>query len=269
MAENLSPPVPTEVVRKSDVPILPVLKHAGFEIVPVDVPEEAESNQETCFEDRLEGLLREIEELPDTTSREIIIDPTTGRTIKLSDLAGMGKGWKLHLNFDAENPRTVDKISRVLEKLKERTAITTFKIGRGGGKKAGADGKESTVYIGDKSKTLKVATFLEGELASLLDAPEGDTLTDDILLAPNIMGRFEVDRVDPEFHQYGGPGFPVLLKEFSLIITEKDPIKRGKLVRQKQIASLEYLKQKYGNYFTGTWHPHQPNRQPSLPEPGE
>ncbi len=262
MPEQFPAPSPIDVVHQSDTPILPLLETAGVELTPVDTAEHSDSEREGVFEDRLSGLMEEINKLHDTTSREIIIDPTTGRTIKLSDLAKMGKGWKLHLNFDADNPRTVAEISRVLEKLKERTAITTFKIGSGGGKKAGADGKESTVYIGDKNKALTVATFLEGELASLLDAPEGDTLTDDILLAPNIMGRFEVGQVDPEFHQYGGPGFPVLLKEFSLIITEKDPIKRRELVRQKQIASLAYLEQKYGDYFTGT-------QEETLPVEGE
>lgn len=44
-----------------------------------------------------------------------------------------GEGWKLHLNFDYTNPQHVRKVQEVLDKLASDKAITTFKIGNGGG----------------------------------------------------------------------------------------------------------------------------------------
>lgn len=132
------------------------------------------------------------------------------KTLSYDEIARSGNGWKLHLNFDAQNATTVQTVRTFLEALARHGAITTFKIGHGGGKADDAPGKESTVYIGHRDKAKMVALQIDRSLASVLEAPEGDALKDDIPFASRVMGRFAVNRLDSQFHQYGAKGHPIL-----------------------------------------------------------
>jgi hypothetical protein len=199
------------------------------------------------FEYRLDALTQEIAKLPDTTSHEVQLNPSNPESkVRLED----AMGWKLHLNFDAQDPQIIQKINEVLSKLAEAGAIKTFKIGEGGGKEWGQPGKESTVYVGSRDKTKIVAEFLSSELEGLLLTPEGDALNDDIVLAKNIMGRFN-PQYDREFHQYGGGGIPYLKEEYMSgmwLPAEEQPAFYAELALKSRARLIE----KYGAYFTGT-----------------
>ncbi len=257
MPEQFPAPSPIDVVHQSDTPILSILECAGFETVPVSVPEEAGPSKESSFEGRLEDLLREIEELPDTTSGEIQMNPNNpDHKVKLED----AMGWKLHLNFDSQNPDTVARISEVLSRIKQSGAVRNFKIGDGGGKEWDNPGKESTIYVGSRNKTDAVAKFVSRELGDVLLPPEGHALIDDIPLANNVMGRF-APQYDPEFHQYGSEGIPYLKEEFARAIwMPQDQQKEYLSVLAKK--SLDRIVEKYGDYFTGT-------QEETLPVEGE
>jgi hypothetical protein len=117
-----------------------------------------------------------------------------------SGLAGLksGKhGWKLHLNFDAGDPTVVTQVSLFLKEMKGRN-LCNFKIGKGGGKAAGAPGKEATVYVGSKDDAFVVAKMIEDGLRDVLLPPTGDALVSDIEFNELVMGRFDVMKWDPD-----------------------------------------------------------------------
>lgn len=160
------------------------------------------------------------------------------------ELERKGLGWKLHLNFDADNHATTHQIQTYLEQLQANGEITVYKLGKGGGKKSGAPGKEATVYVGPKDKAVAVATSIEENIGVLLDTPEGDTLIDDTPLTAKIMARFDIGRHDPDFHQYGAEGVPYLNHDM-------DPFNRKE--RRVALANAEaVLRERYGEYYTGS-----------------
>lgn len=259
MPEQVPAPHPTDIAHQSDIPIMPILETTGVEVIPVSATEQSDALKEGEFEDRLSGLLAEINKLPDTSSREIQMDPNNPESrVVLED----AMGWKLHLNFDAQNPDTVSRIDEVLSRVKQSGAIRGFKIGDGGGKEWGQPGKESTVYVGSRDKTDVVARFVSQELGDILLPPEGDTLIDDIPLADGIMGRF-APQYDPEFHQYGSDGIPYLKEEFAKALwMPVDQQKEYLSVLAKK--SLDRIVEKYGDYFTGTANSENPSPNSSV-----
>src|SRR5665213_3462359 len=154
----------------------------------------------------------------------------------------MRGGWKLHLNFDAEDTPKTTTARAFLTALENHGFITTYKVGHGGGKAEGAPGKESTVWIGHHDKAVVVAQMIEEALTDVLDAPEGDVLHHDMAFTPQVWGRFTVSRVDPEFHQYGLHGLPFLMREYG-----KDAMDGGESNRANQV-----LVQRYGAFYTGS-----------------
>ena len=123
-----------------------------------------------------------------------------------------GKGWKLHLNFDHTNRDVVSRIGIVLERLMGRGIVVNFKIGQGGGVECGAPGKEATVYVGHGYRAKSVAKFLHNNYSYLLKPPAGDTLVDDILMAPLIAARFDLSHTYyHDFNQYGWHGIPFVM----------------------------------------------------------
>lgn len=159
-----------------------------------------------------------------------------------------GEGWKLHLNYDYTNPQYVRKVQEVLDKLASDKAITTFKIGNGGGLESGAPGKEATVYIGSMSETQKIAEIIDKELSSVLLPATGDVLQDDLPFSGNVWGRFSVVGSQPKvndfefegFLQYGADGVPSKRKYNPWNPAPKDAILAD------SIATLRKL---YGEFF--------------------
>jgi len=190
-----------------------------------------------------------------------IIEKTPKREIwTYEELSRQGKGWKLHLNFDAEDTNKVFAISSFLNTLEEKNVISQYKIGHGGGNAANAPGKEATVYVGHKDKTDLVANLLEHALGTVLDDPEGDTLRDDIVFRPHVMGRFDVCHIDPDFYQYGAKGFPLLkndIRKSSVIRSQvqNNQLPQGELAELKQeviVRANNILVSRYDAYYTGS-----------------
>ena len=158
-----------------------------------------------------------------------------------------GLGWKLHLNFDPTNPEAVAKIKTFLEQTDPRV-VRSFKFGRA----SDQSGKEATVYVGPKDSAAAIATEIETELGEILLPPEGDALIDDIAFTPNVMGRFEISGVEPDFHQYGGHGIPYLDEHEKSIRRAK--IWGGQAVDENSAyqEADRILKDRYGAFYTGT-----------------
>lgn len=164
-----------------------------------------------------------------------------------TDIERLGAGWKLHLNFDAEDPIKVATVDTVLDSLQLGKRILQYKIGHGGGRASGAPGKEATVYIGSRDNAEIVARYIGQVLDPVLDPPEGDTLHDDRPFGEagtKVMGRFDIGRYDRDFHQYGPNGLPLLNQDV-------DPW--NKIDRDAAIARAEAaLVSRYGEFYTGT-----------------
>ena len=173
-------------------------------------------------------------------------EPEKYRTLSYEEIARKGKGWKLHLNFDAEDEAKTSSVVDLLTAMEELDMVSAYKIGRGGGKKAGAPGKEATVYVGHRDKTMLVAGVIEDMLGSALDLPEGDTLVDDTEFTPKVMGRFELTRLDPDFMQYGFQGTPYLLRDYDRYAAVKIPS------AEKVHHATDLLTQRYGEFYIGT-----------------
>lgn len=167
------------------------------------------------------------------------------RGMSFQEIARRGAGWKLHLNFDAEDSFKTQMTSSLLDSLQDNEAIQDFKIGHGGGTASDAPGKEATVYIGSRNKGNVVARILEEALAGTLEEPEGDTLNHDVYFTGHVMGRFDIGRVDPEFHQYGPNGVPLLKSDQLQIIYGGD-------IEEAQTRADTVLRERYGEFYTGT-----------------
>ncbi len=185
-------------------------------------------------------------------------EPEQFRRLTYEEIAAKGKGWKFHLNFDAENPVKVESIQKVLTTLKGHELITAFKIGKGGGKADGQPGKEATVYVGHRDKAEAVAPFIDEILAGFLDMPEGDALQDDIPFSERVMGRFEVTDLDPDFHQYGAKGHAVLDQDVSDFIFKYmankavSETEKTKVWSDMAVKADEALQARYGVFYTGS-----------------
>jgi hypothetical protein len=166
----------------------------------------------------------------------------------VADLRAKGKGWKLHLNFDAEDLEVVCKIYSFLKTMVPQQ-IGSFKIGDGGGKAAGAPGKEATIYVGAKDDAIVAAEMIETAIGDALLPPEGDTLKDDLSFTHHIMGRFEVYPWDADFHQYGFPGFPMLAKDLRARLYAHIT---GRWSAEEAAAEADgLLVERYGTFYTG------------------
>jgi hypothetical protein len=193
-------------------------------------------------------------------SRKGSVGPEPAKENRLSfhEIAKKGKGWKLHLNFDPDDPKSVEAVDAQLKALHAKQLITQYKLDNGGGRAAGAPGKEATVYVGHRDKAALVAEFLDKKLTNILTAPEGDTLTDDMVIAGKVMGRFQINGLDMQFEQYGGKGFPYLSKEAGEYIFQKNPSRKQILKKAAEDRSIAILEQRYGAFYTGSpkkWYP--------------
>ncbi len=155
-------------------------------------------------------------------------------------------GWKLHLNFDADNPQIRKEVDTVLGELKAKGIIPEYKIGHGGGAAAGAPGKEATVYVGNGKTAKDVARYLEERLGKSLKTPAGDTITDDVNLTDKVMGRFDL-RGDSEFTQYGSRGVPY---KFDSAFRTGAEIKADVAEAARKEAD-QILQKRYGDFYSG------------------
>jgi len=149
-------------------------------------------------------------------------------------------GWKIHLNVDPKNVRTVSKF------LKDNRFKHKFISGANL-----EQGKIFTVYFGSKQMAQKQIPIVSDHLDHLLEKP-GDN--DEIPVAPNIVARFDVtaNLANNEFsarayHQ----GIPLLN------YASEDNLPQSLDQSKRQLSA------KYGNYFGGTLTPYQPASTPS------
>ncbi|MFA4874203.1 MAG: hypothetical protein WC956_10400 [bacterium] len=173
-----------------------------------------------------------------------VLAPVTDLQKEAVEALPRGIGWKLHLNFDYTDAAIVKKIRTLLEAMKQRGIIDTYKIGCGGGKDCDQPGKEATVYIGHGYKAKKVAEFLERHYSHLLLAPEGDALIDDILLNPMIAARFDLTKspAECEFNQYGWHGVPFVHGDGRPHSPRRDEAARE--------YAYKVLAERFGEFFT-------------------
>lgn len=181
--------------------------------------------------------------------RHRITPPEMTKAISYDELARRAAGWKLHLNFDASDIGSRQKVGNLLTAMQELGEITTFKIGNNGGQ----SGKEATVYVGHRDKAGVVANVLVEGLADTLIPPEGDALVDDTSFEGPIMGRFEVTNADPDFHQYGRQGSPVLNDDMAQAVMMRDnPEAFDTFMSEASLRADALLRERYGPYFTGS-----------------
>jgi len=181
-----------------------------------------------------------------------------GSELSYDDAMRKVSGWKLHLNFDPDNPEVVANFMQLLDPMKAAGAVSTYKIGHGGGRKAGAPGKEATVYVGHRDKAQLVADFIGSYMnGDGLLAPEGEALHDDLPFNDLVVGRFEVTNTHFEvLSQYGMQGFGAPMHIIQRWLAEgfrknMDPLERQqKLVMERQEA-IEFITSFFGDYFTG------------------
>lgn len=144
-------------------------------------------------------------------------------------------GWKLHLATD-----NVDEVSNILSDLGY-----TFKVGRS----SGQVGKDITIYVGSRVDANILAAEISDKAAGLIKSPVGDTLIDDVELAPNVMGRFDIGSSDKRFHQYGINGVPFLNDDML-------QVQMGTLTKEQAMQKAQMLLQTdYGEYFSGKYSP--------------
>ena len=181
-------------------------------------------------------------------------EPKKFTRMTFNELAERGKGWKFHLNVDTEDAHKVKKMSDFLNALHNHNAITTYKIGSGGGKAYGQPGKEVTVYIGHRNKANIVAPVIEAVMADTLDMPGLDALKDDITFTKHVIGRFEVANTDFEFHQYGAKGHPLLNADIEVLGTSQHETASEKALRKAEATTRAYnmLVRRYGQFYTGS-----------------
>ncbi len=189
------------------------------------------------------------------------------------EMLDRSKGWKIHLNFDANDGEVVREIQFLLTTLLSAGVIRTFKIGEGGGAKYGQPGKEATVYLGYGHTVKFVADYLEKVNAeylttrgkALLREPSygarknmDDVLATDLLVTKFIAARFDVaaqegklSGADNDFHAYGPAGFPNLVgKNLKLILSGLSGVKRAESFEDLNALSHKILAERYGEFYT-------------------
>ncbi len=155
---------------------------------------------------------------------------------KTDFINGSGEGYKLHLNVPVANVREVSEYL-ITQNYHHKYL-------------SGGDAPESvfTLYIGSHQLAFSLSKKLSDELSPYLAKP---ARTDEIELAPNIVGRFCA--VDNDLYtQYGiyVRGMSNL-KFFAWCPDEKDPIKLKEFTEDAFEETYESLADDYGEYFHG------------------
>lgn len=172
----------------------------------------------------------------------------SARELTFAELASRAQGEKLHLSFDQADPRSVAKVTALLEELRAQAGIAAYKFGKNGGQ----EGKDATVYVGHKDKAKIIASALEAQLADVLRAPEGDVIETDEPITGHVMGRFDVSNVDPDFHQYGAKGFPLLSEDVRRAqLMQPGSVELAAFLDDAQSRAQMKLRERYGDFYAG------------------
>ncbi len=153
-------------------------------------------------------------------------------------------GWKFHLATDRP-----EEVSRVLSDLGYK-----HKVGRSGGQ----EGKDLTVYVGSRATAEEAARRIHQGAGGLLKEPFGETLKDDMLFAPGVMGRFDTGRAEKDFHQYGSRGVPYLAADMDPF----NPPPPGALGRAHTA-----LQKRFGEFYAPPEPPTAPPGRPGAETP--
>ncbi len=168
--------------------------------------------------------------------------PISFRSDHLPDLPGMMRavtpsynlhgGWKIHLNVAPSNREYVGV-----------WLSSNCNYGWKRGQSSGQTGKDFTIYVGSFADTLNFARLISDKIKDFLLPAVGDTLNDDITIAPNVMARY--DCYDSNFHQYGFHGIPFTNDQMSNKIW-------GNLNTQTAMRDAhKLLISRYGDYYEG------------------
>lgn len=223
-----------------------VLDEPGHEAVQKSYHESVAGMIEEVAKIPLDGVAS-VPAAPDGLSGERNAD----RQLSYDEIAAMGKGHKLHIAFDQDDPAKAAQVKDLLDELVAQGSVTTYKLGQN----SGQQGKDATIYVGHRAKAVLVAELLATQLAGVLAEPTDDVLETDVSYTGKVMGRFEVQGLDPEFHQYGAAGFPLRnddMQQYGML--RKTGATEGELVafmggaRERADATL---RQRYGAFYTG------------------
>lgn len=147
-------------------------------------------------------------------------------------------GWKLHLNVAPENIKAASKYLKQAG-YPHKTGLSS-----------GQEGKSITVYAGARDVADKVAADINKKLAKILLPAKGDTLVDDQPFVGNVYGRFDIGRVDKEFHQYGRAGIPYTKNDMQNMSFGGDRSEVAKEAATKRADAI--LRERFGAFYTGS-----------------
>lgn len=173
----------------------------------------------------------------------------------------VNQGWKIHLNVAPENRVIVEEWLRkqgMYDHTQQEAwagadkGIPLFKSGRN----SGQEGKDFTVYIGERDSANTLAELINSQLGDKILPASGDALTDDMPLSGNIVGRFDIAGFDREFHQYGSQGVPYFQDDMAELT-----FGGGNKNAMRMKANTELMK-RYGTYYAGSQQP----KQSTLPD---
>ncbi|HMN14060.1 MAG TPA: hypothetical protein PKD55_17225, partial [Bellilinea sp.] len=179
------------------------------------------ADADTLWEEAQRGNPNAIGALPE--------DMRSNSQERIASGGNVPRGWKLH--FTTDDPESLSAY------LSQRGY--SHKVGRN----SGQTGKDVTAYIGGLDDALEAAADIGVGARDLLKQPEGNVLSDDLPLLPNVMGRF--DPRDQEFAQYGAKGYPHLRGDVINVLYG------GMTREQADERAKARLTEKYGTLFTG------------------
>jgi len=165
-------------------------------------------------------------------------------------VGGFG-GWKIHLRTGPDDKKREEAYKLVL-KIIENSGNKWKSKPLGGGE---PDEKDITIYCGPKEEVTRAAKAIKDnpKLYEKLLPANGDVLTDDQLIVPNIpnvYGRFDASRLNTAphiFHQYGCKGWSMLEDDVSNMIYNPQ-LYNKETACEDAYAKLADL---FGKYFTG------------------
>lgn len=144
-------------------------------------------------------------------------------------------GWKLHLNI--VSPENQEIVSKWL-----KSQGIPHKIGRS----SGQEGKNLTIYVGDKNLASDVASQVNEQFSSILEQASKNVVKDDTQFSGNVYGRFDIGTKDSIFAQYGSSGIPYIKDQ------QTDMLSGGSTTPQMARSTADtYLRNKYGSFYSG------------------
>ena len=161
-------------------------------------------------------------------------------------------GWKIHLRTgtnDEDRDEAYEMVIKIIENNNKKNTNKWYSKKLHGGE---PDVKDITIYCGSREDANKAAEAIKNnsKLYEKLLPANGDVLTDDQLIVPNIYGRFDVGRINTGkyiFHQYGCKGWSMLEDDVSNMIYNPQLYNKETACKN----AYEILTDLFGKYFTG------------------